>query len=347
MFPRSRTLCDGFNVASDLLLHGAAGCFWLQPDLAECRFVLRDVLLQHIEKRLRLLRAEIDALEVVNDHVLGAAFGQRAEGEKDIPEIRPDLDAVGVIFPIFGEFDKLDFRLSRRMCHGEAPSERLQEMAGTTGLEPATSDVTGRRSNQLNYVPDSLRRPSLHCSMRSTTLSSGGRLLYSGVMADDTELVTIFRSADLTADDDAAELRETLLEQGLHPTIVRDDVPGVVTGTVEVRVPRSEVSEAETIVADSLSPAADEVNPSHTLDQETVFSATGTTAEMEATNIKAILDANGIESVLVGSSSLPTLPFEVQVARDHVERARQVIDEARAAGPAAAEEAEQATEQQQ
>jgi transposase InsO family protein len=28
-----------------------------------------------------------------------------------------------------------------------------RRMAGTTGLEPATSDVTGRRSNQLNYVP--------------------------------------------------------------------------------------------------------------------------------------------------------------------------------------------------
>ncbi len=26
-------------------------------------------------------------------------------------------------------------------------------MAGTAGLEPVTSDVTGRRSNQLNYVP--------------------------------------------------------------------------------------------------------------------------------------------------------------------------------------------------
>ena len=27
----------------------------------------------------------------------------------------------------------------------------LKELAEPTGLEPATSDVTGRRSNQLNY----------------------------------------------------------------------------------------------------------------------------------------------------------------------------------------------------
>ena len=33
-------------------------------------------------------------------------------------------------------------------------------MGGTTGLEPATSDVTGRRSNQLNYVPAMSRRQS-------------------------------------------------------------------------------------------------------------------------------------------------------------------------------------------
>ena len=30
-------------------------------------------------------------------------------------------------------------------------------MAGTTGLEPATSAVTGQRSNQLNYVPNLLK----------------------------------------------------------------------------------------------------------------------------------------------------------------------------------------------
>jgi Tol biopolymer transport system component len=32
------------------------------------------------------------------------------------------------------------------------------DVAGTTGLEPATSDVTGRRSNQLNYVPAMSRK---------------------------------------------------------------------------------------------------------------------------------------------------------------------------------------------
>ena len=29
----------------------------------------------------------------------------------------------------------------------------FERMAGTTGLEPATSAVTGQRSSRLNYVP--------------------------------------------------------------------------------------------------------------------------------------------------------------------------------------------------
>jgi hypothetical protein len=33
------------------------------------------------------------------------------------------------------------------------PAKLFKGMAGTTGLEPAASAVTGQRSNQLNYVP--------------------------------------------------------------------------------------------------------------------------------------------------------------------------------------------------
>jgi hypothetical protein len=36
---------------------------------------------------------------------------------------------------------------------GATRSNLLKRMAGTTGLEPAASAVTGQRSNQLNYVP--------------------------------------------------------------------------------------------------------------------------------------------------------------------------------------------------
>lgn len=39
-------------------------------------------------------------------------------------------------------------------------------LAGTTGLEPAASCVTGMRSNQLNYVP------SLLCARETLTVGS-------------------------------------------------------------------------------------------------------------------------------------------------------------------------------
>jgi len=43
---------------------------------------------------------------------------------------------------------------TRKPATAEVFETKRKRVAGTTGLEPATSDVTGRRSNQLNYVPE-------------------------------------------------------------------------------------------------------------------------------------------------------------------------------------------------
>ena len=54
------------------------------------------------------------------------------------------------------------FWACRRQCGSNAALRRFdgrleafgsEELAGATGLEPAASCVTGRRSNQLNYAP--------------------------------------------------------------------------------------------------------------------------------------------------------------------------------------------------
>ena len=39
-------------------------------------------------------------------------------------------------------------------------------MAGVTGLEPATSGVTGQRSNQLSYTPETSRRREVEDDLR-------------------------------------------------------------------------------------------------------------------------------------------------------------------------------------
>jgi hypothetical protein len=48
---------------------------------------------------------------------------------------------------------KADQQMCRRAEMQNIKTDGPVRMAGTTGLEPATSAVTGQRSNQLNYVP--------------------------------------------------------------------------------------------------------------------------------------------------------------------------------------------------
>jgi Putative prokaryotic signal transducing protein len=87
-----------------------------------------------------------------------------------------------------------------------------------------------------------------------------------------------------------------------------------------------------------------DVDPSSDVDVVIVFSSSNHNAEMEATNIRGLLESNGIEAILVGPSVIPSLEFQVRVQRSTAEEARRLIAEARAAGPEAAAEAEASSE---
>src|SRR5438105_3536237 len=81
-------------------------------DLAKGALVTDYVLLQDIEQRLRLLRAQIDALEVIDLDLGLALLLQGAKGQEKVPDIDPHLHAVGIIFAIVGGVDELDIGLS-------------------------------------------------------------------------------------------------------------------------------------------------------------------------------------------------------------------------------------------
>lgn len=87
-----------------------------------------------------------------------------------------------------------------------------------------------------------------------------------------------------------------------------------------------------------------QVDPSSELDMVTLFSSSDHNAEMEALSIRALLESNGIPAVLVGPSTIPSLEFQVQVPRHLAEDARRTVEEAKAAGPEAAEEAAESSE---
>jgi hypothetical protein len=95
---------------------------------------------------------------------------------------------------------------------------------------------------------------------------------------------------------------------------------------------------------DNLEQSGEQEIDSEELDVVTVFEGAGSTSEMEALQVQALLQSNGIEAVLMGDSRLPNLPESVKVAREDAERAQQLITDARAAGPAGALEAEKAGE---
>jgi len=158
-------------------------------------------------------------------------------------------------------------------------------------------------------------------------------------------MVTVYRSMDADAAEDADCILELLTDAGIRAVLLDDSAPGVPEGVFEIQVPAPDAARAEEVIADNPlaedDEEAEEVDPSSELDLETIASAT---SELEAMSIKNLLDSNDIAAVLVGDSVLPNFPFEVRVARDQAERARMLIANAEQTGPAAAEEAERASE---
>jgi hypothetical protein len=155
--------------------------------------------------------------------------------------------------------------------------------------------------------------------------------------------VTVFRSADPSAEDDANQVVEMLAREGIVAKLLDDSAPDVPEGAWEVQVSQADAARAEALV--NANPQAESGDQSHDLDMVTVFtSADGSTEGFEAVAVKNLLEANGVEAMVANDSPLASLSQEVRVAREHVTRAKRLIADAIAAGPAAAEEAERETE---
>jgi hypothetical protein len=152
-------------------------------------------------------------------------------------------------------------------------------------------------------------------------------------MPDQAKLVTVFRSADHSAEDEAIEIHDRLAEAGIEAVVLGDDAPGVIEGTWEVRVPAADVPRAEEIVKLPIPEPEDESDvdeegQSHDLDFVAIYSGQGPEAEMEATQIRSVLDASGIPCVVIGSQQIPSLPFEVRVPKSRLQDARALLEEA-------------------
>jgi hypothetical protein len=164
-------------------------------------------------------------------------------------------------------------------------------------------------------------------------------------MTDNSEMVTVFRSADLTARDDAEEISQILAAEGIESSVVDDRTAGVIAGSVEVRVAAALADRVDAIVAAAqVEGDMADTDPSSVLDPVTIFRSAGTNVEAQAIAIEGMLRANGIQTIRVGAPSIPSLPFEIRVSKEQVERAQQLISEAESFGGAAADEEEQSGE---
>ncbi len=127
----------------------------------------------------------------------------------------------------------------------------------------------------------------------------------------------IIRSGE---DRDAADVRDQLVAAGLDAEIA-------------VCVKAGQADEARRV----LEGMQGDADPSPELNLETIAVFQGLDAEMQAAAVEGLLEQSGISVVVEGSSSFPSLPYEIKVAHNLAGSAREILAQAEADGPAAAD----------
>jgi hypothetical protein len=106
-------------------------------------------------------------------------------------------------------------------------------------------------------------------------------------MSVPSDLVTVYRSMDATAQEDCEIIVDILNAEGLSPVILGRLSPRRARGTFEVLVPSGQLQKAEELIAENPLPdEVEEVDDLSDLELETIFHADGTLAEVESLEIK-------------------------------------------------------------
>jgi hypothetical protein len=161
-------------------------------------------------------------------------------------------------------------------------------------------------------------------------------------MTDEMEFITVFRSGDPTAQQDAENASERLAKGGIRAIVLGDETPGVVEGSWEVRVPAADRARAEALV-DLPGPREEDESEvttegqSHDLDFVTLASFDGIGSEMQSTLLRSALEGNGIPCAVIGISQIPSLGFEVRVPKTRLEEALTIVAGADQSGGEVAE----------
>ena len=85
----------------------------LQRNCAKGLLVLRNILSKNVPERFGLLRAEVDALLILNVYMIGCVLVDQSESKKEVPHTYAHLHTVGIVFAVIRCLRERDFGLWR------------------------------------------------------------------------------------------------------------------------------------------------------------------------------------------------------------------------------------------